>query len=41
MVTAAAPATAAVMPLVAVTPPHALVLSVSHGSPVTGSCLRR
>jgi Trk-type K+ transport system membrane component len=41
--TAAAPATTAVMAssLIAITPPHALVLTVSHGLPVAGSCLRR
>ena len=41
--TAAAPATTAVVAssLIAITPPHALVLSVSHGLPVAGSCLRR
>jgi len=38
-----APATTAVVAssLIAITPPHALVLSVSHGLPVAGSCLRR
>jgi hypothetical protein len=41
--TTAAPATTAVVAssLIAITPPHALVLSVSHGLPVAGSCLRR
>jgi len=39
---AAAPATTAVMALViAITSPHALVLTVSHGSPVADSCLQR
>jgi len=40
--TAAAPATTAVMALViAITSPHALVLTVSHGSPVADSWLQR
>src|SRR6478672_5960261 len=44
MVTAAATAsatTAVVALVIAVTSSHALVLSVSHGSPVADSCLRR
>src|SRR3954469_7961393 len=40
--TTAAPATTTVMALmIAITSPHALVLTVSHGSPVADSCLRR
>ena len=40
--TTAAPATTAVMALmIAITSPHALVLTVSHGSPVADSCLQR
>src|SRR4029078_6192433 len=34
-------AMAAVVTLVAVPPPHALVLTVSHSSPIAHSCLRR
>ena len=42
MVTATAAAAATVVALVIpVTSPHALVLSVSHGSPVADSCLQR
>src|SRR5450631_3685745 len=40
--TTTAPATTAVMALmITITSPHALVLSVSHGSPVADSCLQR
>ena len=40
--TTAAPATTTVMALmIAITSPHALVLTVSHGSPVADSCLQR
>jgi hypothetical protein len=40
--TAAAAAPTTVMAfMIAITSPHALVLTVSHGSPVADSCLRR